>query len=131
MTTLASNSSIDTQTKSEPEDSYLQSFAHGLEVILSFNVQTSTQTLGDVDERVGLTRAGARRILLTLTTPGQVVSEDRQFRLAPRIFELDFANLSSMPIWSVVEPMMGSLVSQVVANSSCNRLGWGHTRRSS
>ena len=45
----------------QPGDSYVQSFARGLEVIRSFSAAAPRQTLTDVATRTGLTRAGARR----------------------------------------------------------------------
>ena len=96
-----------------PGDSYVQSFARGLEVIRSFNAAAPQQTLSDVAARTGLTRAGARRILLTLQTLGYVQSDGRWFRLTPRILDLGFAYLSSLPIWNLAEPVMEQLSAQV------------------
>ncbi|MDO8248355.1 MAG: helix-turn-helix domain-containing protein, partial [Rhodoferax sp.] len=90
----------------QPGDSYVQSFARGLEVIRSFSAQAPQQTLTQVAERSGLSRAGARRILLTLQTLGYVESDGKLFRLTPRILDLGFAYLSSMPIWNLAEPVM-------------------------
>lgn len=59
-----------------PSDSYVQSFARGLEVLRSFGVDAPAQTLSECAERVGLTRAGARRILLTLQTLGYVEQDE-------------------------------------------------------
>ncbi len=101
-----------------PGDSYVQSFARGLEVIRSFSASAPQQTLSDVAARTGLTRAGARRILLTLQTLGYVESDGRLFRLTPRILDLGFAYLSSMPIWDLAEPTMEALVDQV--HESCS-----------
>lgn len=102
----------------QPGDSYVQSFARGLEVIRSFNAQAPQQTLTDVAQRSGLTRAGARRILLTLHALGYVQTDGRMYRLTPRILDLGFAYLSSMPIWNLAEPVMQALVAQV--NESCS-----------
>lgn len=102
----------------KPGDSYVQSFARGLEVIRSFSAAAPQQTLTQVAERTGLTRAGARRILLTLQTLGYVLSDGRQFRLTPRILDLGFAYLSSMPIWNLAEPVMEALSTQVQESSS-------------
>ncbi len=102
----------------KPGDSYVQSFARGLGVIHSFSAQAPQQTLSEVAARTGLTRAGARRILLTLQTLGYVESDGRQFRLTPRILELGFAYLSSMPLWNLAEPVMEDLVDQV--RESCS-----------
>ncbi len=101
-----------------PGDSYVQSFARGLEVIRSFSAAAPQQTLSEVAAATGLTRAGARRILLTLQTLGYVESDGRLFSLTPRILDLGFAYLSSMPIWDLAEPTMEALVDQV--HESCS-----------
>jgi IclR family pca regulon transcriptional regulator len=105
-------------TAPQPGDSYVQSFARGLEVIRSFSAEAPQQTLSEVAERTGLTRAGARRILLTLQTLGYVESDGRLFQLTARILDLGFAYLSSMPIWNLAEPVMEQLVAQV--KESCS-----------
>ncbi|RFU49447.1 IclR family transcriptional regulator [Paraburkholderia sp. DHOC27] len=101
-----------------PGDSYVQSFARGLAVIRAFNAQRPEQTLTDVAAATGLTRAGARRILLTLQTLGYVEAEGRLFRLTPKILDLGFAYLTSMPFWNLAEPVMEELVAQV--HESCS-----------
>src|SRR5689334_10461036 len=101
-----------------PGDSYVQSFARGLQVIRSFSASTPRQTLSEVAAATGLTRAGARRILLTLQTLGYVSSDGKLFALTPRILDLGFAYLSSMPIWNRAEPVMEALVRQV--QESCS-----------
>lgn len=101
-----------------PGDSYVQSFARGLDVIRCFSAQSPQQTLSEVASRTGLSRAGARRILLTLQVLGYVSSQGRLFRLTPRILDLGFAYLSSMPIWNLAEPAMQALASQV--GESCS-----------
>src|SRR3989344_3626497 len=90
----------------KPSDSYVQSFARGLEVIRSFSAATPQQTLSEVAVQTGLTRAGARRILLTLQTLGYVETDGKLFRLSPRILDLGFAYLSSLPIWNLAEPVL-------------------------
>lgn len=102
----------------KPSDSYVQSFARGLEVIRSFSAATPQQTLSEVAARTGLTRAGARRILLTLQTLGYVETDGKLFRLSPRILDLGFAYLSSLPIWNLAEPVMEDLVEEVRESSS-------------
>lgn len=101
-----------------PGDSYVQSFARGLGVIRSFSATAPRQTLSEVASASGLTRAGARRILLTLQTLGYVESDGKLFSLTPRILDLGFAYLSSMPIWNLAEPVMQSLVDKV--HESCS-----------
>jgi IclR family pca regulon transcriptional regulator len=102
----------------KPGDSYVQSFARGLDVIRSFSARAPRQTLTEVAAQASLTRAGARRILLTLQTLGYVQSDGRLFSLTPRILDLGFAYLSSMPIWNLAEPAMEHLVAEV--KESCS-----------
>jgi len=101
-----------------PGDGYVQSFARGLEVIRSFSAAAPRQTLSSVAARSGLSRAGARRILLTLEALGYVHSDGKLFSLTPRILDLGFAYLSSMPIWNLAEPVMQGLALQV--QESCS-----------
>jgi len=102
----------------KPSDAYVQSFARGLAVIRAFNAERPAMTLTEVAEAAGLTRAGARRILLTLVQLGYVATEGRQFRLTPRILELGFAYLTSMPFWDLAEPIMEQLTNE--AHQSCS-----------
>lgn len=101
-----------------PGDAYVQSFARGLSVIRSFDANRPAQTLTDVAAATGLTRAGARRILLTLQTLGYVEADGRLFQLTPKILDLGFAYLTSMPFWNLAEPVMEELVAQV--HESCS-----------
>jgi IclR family pca regulon transcriptional regulator len=87
-------------------------------VIRSFSAPAPHQTLADVAQRPGLPRAGARRILLTLEGLGYVQCSGRQFSLAPRILDLGFAYLSSLPLWNLAEPGMEQLVEEV--KESCS-----------
>ena len=120
MASSKSEALINTPVSSSPApgDSYVQSFARGLEVIRSFGSQAPRQSITDVAERTGLTRAGARRILLTLQTLGYVQSDGKLFNLTPRMLDLGFAYLSSLPIWNLAEPVMQTLVGQV--KESCS-----------
>lgn len=102
----------------KPGDTYVQSFARGLAVIRSFSAEAPSQTLTEVATRTGLTRAGARRILLTLEGLGYVEAQGRQFRLTPKILDLGFAYLSSLPLWNLAEPVMETLVAEV--KESCS-----------
>ncbi|WP_298232902.1 IclR family transcriptional regulator [uncultured Azohydromonas sp.] len=102
----------------KPSDSYVQSFARGLEVLRSFGAGVPAQTLSEAAERVGLTRAGARRILLTLQTLGYVEQDGRQFRLTPKVMELGFAYLSAQPWWHLAQPLMEELTQQLQQSTS-------------
>lgn len=108
---------IDPGTPS-PGDTYVQSFARGLSVITAFDSDHPRRTLTEVAGATGLTRAGARRILLTLIHLGYVEAEGRQFRLTPKILALGFSYLSSLPFWNLAEPVMEALVAEI--HESCS-----------
>jgi IclR family pca regulon transcriptional regulator len=116
------NAASTLMTSHKPGDAYVQSFARGLEVIRSFSTEAPRQTLTEVAGRSGLSRAGARRILLTLETLGYVHNDGKLFSLTPRILDLGFAYLSSMPIWNLAEPVMEALVAQVKESCSAAAL---------
>ncbi|MBB2777630.1 UNVERIFIED_ORG: IclR family pca regulon transcriptional regulator [Comamonas terrigena] len=111
------------EAEKKPGDTYVQSFARGLEVIRSFSADRPVQTLSEVAAQTGLTRAGARRILLTLQTLGYVVCADgKHFELTPRILDLGFAYLSSQPLWNLAMPAMETLSETVQESCSAGVL---------
>jgi len=63
-------------------------------------------TLSTVSERTGMTRAGARRYLLTLEHLGYLSKDERLFRLTPKVLELGFAFLSTAPLAEIVRPYL-------------------------
>jgi IclR family pca regulon transcriptional regulator len=99
-------------------DQFVGSFARGLSVIRAFGQDAGSMTLSEVAARAGLTRAGARRILLTLQALGYVGCEDRYFFLTPKILDLGYSYLSTTPLWHLAEPFMEEVVNQV--HESCS-----------
>jgi IclR family pca regulon transcriptional regulator len=99
-------------------DSFVQSLARGLSVIRAFGPSHGSMTLSEVAARAGITRAGARRVLLTLHRLGYVAADGRQFRLTPKILDLGYSFLSSLDIWEFAEPIMERLVDAV--HESCS-----------
>lgn len=77
---------------------FVGSLARGLSVIRSFDAERPEMTLTEVAGRTRLTRAGARRFLLTLVELGYVRKNNRLFRLTPKVLELGYAYMSSMPV---------------------------------
>ena len=67
-------------------------------------------TVSQVAERTGLTRANARRILLTLQTLGYVSLDGRLFGLRPRVLEIGYAYLSSLDLSFFAQPIIDDLV---------------------
>jgi IclR family pca regulon transcriptional regulator len=101
---------------------FVQSLERGLEVIRALSLPGAGRTLSDVARDSGLTRASARRFLLTLEELGYVRSDDRRFVLTPRVLELGYAFLSSLTLPQIAQPHLRELVEQVHESSSVSVL---------
>jgi IclR family pca regulon transcriptional regulator len=101
---------------------FVQSLQRGLEVIRAFDADARELTLSDVARRTGLSRAAARRFLLTLVDLGYVRTDARYFSLSPRVLELGYAYLSSLSLPEVAEPHLEALVAEVRESSSLSVL---------
>jgi IclR family pca regulon transcriptional regulator len=93
---------------------FVQSLARGLSVIRAFDADHPELTLSDVARRAGITRAAARRFLLTLEALGYVAPSTgsgtgKSFRLTPRVLELGFSYLSSLSLPEIVQPHLEAL----------------------
>ena len=97
---------------------FVQSLERGLAVIRAFDAAHPQLTLSDVARSTGLTRAAARRFLITLVELGYVRTDGRLFALRPRILELGYSYLSSLSLPEVAHPHMETLVAEV--NESCS-----------
>ncbi len=104
------------------ESHFVQSLERGLAVIRAFDADTPELTLSDVARATGLTRAAARRFLLTLSDLGYVRSDGRLFRLTARVLELGYAYLSALSLPEVAEPHLEALVAEVRESSSLSVL---------
>lgn len=104
---------------------FVQSLERGLAVIRAFDQSHPELTLSEVAVRTGVTRAVARRFLLTLETLGYVRSDGRFFSLTARVLELGYAYLSSLSLPEVAESHLESLVAEVSESSSVSVLD-GH-----
>src|ERR1700754_3507427 len=101
---------------------FVQSLERGLSVIRAFDVDNPRLTLSEVAQRTDLTRAAARRFLLTLARLGYVRCENKYFSLRPRVLELGYAYLSSLGLPEVAMPHLEQLVAEVQLSSSVSLL---------
>src|ERR1700744_5535473 len=108
-------------TKSRNSD-FVQSPERGLAVIRAFDSEHRDLALSEVARSTGLTRAAARRFLLTLVKLGYVNLADGRFSLRPRVLELGYAYLSSLTLPEVAQPHMEALVAKVNESSSISVL---------
>ncbi|AOB26232.1 MULTISPECIES: IclR family transcriptional regulator domain-containing protein [Bordetella] len=100
--------------ESRQEDYFINGLAKGLAIIQAFNNEARALTLAEAAYRTGLSRAAARRVLLTLVELGFAARcGDRHFALTPRVLSLGYAYLSSMPLWRFAEPVLEALVEEL------------------
>ena len=100
----------------------LQSLERGIAVLQVFSRERPALTLSEIARLTGITRATARRILLTLEHLGHVRSDGRRFSLTPRVLSLGWAYPSSLNLWEVAQPLMEELVEQTKESSSVSTL---------
>ena len=105
----------------ERDGAFVQSLERGLLVIRALSAR-EPQTLSDVARTIGLSRAAARRFLLTLEQLGYVRQEGGRFALTPRVLELGYAYLSSLTLPEVAQPHLERLVGEVQESSSVSVL---------
>ncbi|MBO3746245.1 helix-turn-helix domain-containing protein [Streptosporangiaceae bacterium NEAU-GS5] len=101
---------------------FVQSLARGLAVIRAFDATTPELTLSEVARKTGLTRAAARRFLLTLAELGYVHSDGRLFSLSPRVLDLGYAYLSGLSLPEIALPHLERLVADVHESASVSVL---------
>ncbi len=96
----------------------MQSLARGLEVVRAFGAERPEMTLSEVAKATGLSRASARRFLLTLVELDYARTDGRLFSLTPRVLELGYAYLSGLSLTEVAQPHVEDLVARVHESSS-------------
>lgn len=106
----------------ERRDYFVQSLERGLSVIRAFGPESPQLTLSDVARATGLTRAAARRFLLTLVDLGYIRTDGKLFELTPRVLDLGYAYLSSISLPAVAEPHLEWLVHETGESSSMSVL---------
>jgi IclR family transcriptional regulator, pca regulon regulatory protein len=107
------------------DSDFVQSLDRGLAVIRAFGPGRERLSLSDVARETGLTRAAARRFLLTLVKLGYVRSDGREFSLRPLVLELGYAYLSGLAMPEIASPHLEELVASVRESSSISVLD-GH-----
>lgn len=70
-------------------------------------------TLSEVARATQLSRAGARRVLLTLQALGYIACDGRLFSLTPRILELGYSYVSSRNWLGIAKPFLQELRDQI------------------
>jgi IclR family pca regulon transcriptional regulator len=85
---------------------HVTSLERGLGVMEILAAHPTGLTLTEMAEKAGLTRAGARRFLLTLTATGYATQSGRLFTLSPRLLSVARTWLQGASLWTYAEPFM-------------------------
>lgn len=108
------------------DSDFVQSLDRGLAVIRAFGPDRERLSLSEVARATGLTRAAARRFLLTLVKLGYVRSDGREFSLRPRVLELGYAYLSGLALPEVAQPHLEAVSAKLHESSSISVLDGHH-----
>jgi IclR family transcriptional regulator, pca regulon regulatory protein len=101
----------------EPRD-LVGSLHKGLDVLSTLAAHPTGMTLTEMAAAAGLTRAGARRLLLTLVASGYAAQEGRRFVLTPRLLGLARQWLDGTSLWTYAEPHMRVVAAEL--KESCS-----------
>jgi IclR family pca regulon transcriptional regulator len=91
----------------------VQSFERGLALLRAFGAERGAMTTAEAAAAAGLTRAAARRLLMTLQEQGYAQFDGKRYALTPRVLELGFAWLSAQPLFGVGEPVVKRLADRL------------------
>ena len=86
--------------------------AKGLAVLESFDTERQRLNATLAAQRAGLSRAAARRHLLTLAHPGYLETDGSYFWLSPRVLRFSGSYLSSARLPRVLQPTLNRLAQQ-------------------
>jgi IclR family pca regulon transcriptional regulator len=88
---------------------FVQSVERALAVIKTFSADHPELTLSEIARHTGMTRAAARRFVLTLADLGYLGAVDRKFYLRPTVLELGHTYLSVLSLPQVATPHLTAL----------------------
>lgn len=94
-------------------DHYVKSAEKTLSVLLAFTSDDPRLTVTQVAESTSLTRAAARRFLLTLVDLGYLSSDGTQFSLTPRVLDIGAGFLAGLDLPKVAQPHLNRLANDL------------------
>jgi IclR family pca regulon transcriptional regulator len=91
---------------------YIEGIAKGLAVLESFDTERQRLNATLAAQRAGITRAAARRHLLTLAHLGYLETDGSYFWLAPKVLRFSGSYLASARLPRVLQPTLNRLAAQ-------------------
>lgn len=95
---------------------YSEALERGLLVLTAFDHAEERLTQAQLARKLELPRATVRRALLTLTHLGYVLSDERAYRLGPKVLNLASAYLTTNPVSHVLQPVCDALAEEFQAS---------------
>ena len=92
---------------------FIEGMAKGMAVLESFDTQRQRLNATLAAERAGITRAAARRHLLTLTHLGYLETDGSYFWLAPKVLRFSGSYLATARLPRAIQPALNRLAAQV------------------
>ena len=91
----------------------LETLKKGLALIVTFDSDVPELTINDAAERVGISRASARRILITLCELGYVAQRGRVFHLTPAVLNLGLTYFASQSYSRIAIPILHAVSDEI------------------
>ena len=91
---------------------FIEGMAKGMAVLESFDTERQRLNATLAAQRAGITRAAARRHLLTLAHLGYLESEDGYYWLSPKVLRFSGSYLASSRLPRVLQPTLNRLAAQ-------------------
>ncbi|NKQ54871.1 helix-turn-helix domain-containing protein [Amycolatopsis sp. K13G38] len=110
---------------SREDPDVIDSVEKAFRLLQSFSAERSAMTVSEAAAATGLTRATARRILLTLERLGFAETDGRSFRLTAGVLRLGYGYLAALPFWEHAQPHMRALSDELRESSSMATLDGG------
>jgi IclR family pca regulon transcriptional regulator len=105
---------------------FVASLERGLRVISAFGADSPEMTVSEVADRTRISRAAARRFLLTLEALGYVAGDEQQrYALRPKTLTLGYAFLSSLSLEQLVMPVLRTLMRRTTETTNFAMLDAG------
>ncbi|HEY7063207.1 MAG TPA: IclR family transcriptional regulator [Chloroflexota bacterium] len=98
---------------------WVEALSRGLDVLRAFDADHPSLSLAELAQRLGWSRTTPYRFVWTLEHLGylQRDAESRRYRLGPRVLELGFAYLHSLPLVDLARPYLARLHQETGASA--------------
>lgn len=99
-------------------ENFVRSFARGLTVIEAMGRSDTAHTISNLATATALPRTVVRRIVLTLCELGYAATDEKEFRLTPKILNLGMTYLTSLPFFSHAQRALEDLCAEILESSA-------------